>query len=104
MNSVFSVAQRTQNDVTPFTVQKPASVLVWVCISAHGVGNLHIVKASLLLNDASFRATYAAIQTMSKHIVLKEKPQKRYFQHCNTQWCEITFLESQETNPPPSSV
>ncbi len=29
------------------SVQKPASLMVWGCISAYGMGNLHVLKGTM---------------------------------------------------------
>ncbi len=44
------------------SVQKPASLMVWGCISAYGMGSLHVLKGTM--NAESYiRATYAPLQT-----------------------------------------
>ena len=47
-------------------VQKPASVMVWGCISAHDMGDLHICEGSIdaeaYVYVMNFGETYAAVK------------------------------------------
>ncbi len=43
------------------SVQKPASLMVWGCISAYGMGSLQVLEGTM--NAERYRATYAPLQT-----------------------------------------
>ncbi len=43
------------------SVQKPASLMVWGCISAYGMGSLHVLEG--IMNAERFRAKYAPPKT-----------------------------------------
>ncbi len=49
------------------SVQKPASLMVWGCISAYGMGSLHVLEGTMNAERyiKGFRATYAPLQTTS---------------------------------------
>ncbi len=49
------------------SVQKPASLMVWGCISAYGMGSLHVLEGTMNAERyiKVFRATYAPLQTTS---------------------------------------
>ncbi len=45
------------------SVQKPASLTVWGCISAYGMGSLHVLEGTMNAEKyKGFRATYAPLQ------------------------------------------
>ncbi len=48
------------------SVPKPASLMVWGCISAYGMGSLHVLEGTMNAEKIykGFRATYAPLQTM----------------------------------------
>ncbi len=46
------------------SVQKPASLMVWGCISAYGLGSLHVSEGTMKVYKG-FIATYAPLQTTS---------------------------------------
>ncbi len=47
------------------SVQKPASMMVWGCISAYGMSSLHVLEGTMNVKVyKGFRATYAPLQTM----------------------------------------
>ncbi len=49
------------------SVQKPASLMVWGCISAYGMDSLHVLEGNMNAERyiKVFRATYAPLQTTS---------------------------------------
>ncbi len=49
------------------TVQKPASLMVWGCICAYGMGSLHVLEGTMNAERyiKGFRAIYAPLQTTS---------------------------------------
>ncbi len=50
------------------SVQKPASLMVWGCISAYGMGSLHVLEGTMNAERCiykGFRATYAPLQITS---------------------------------------
>ncbi len=52
------------------SVQKPASLMVWGCRSAYGMGSLNVLEGTMKYAECwkvykDFRATYAPLQTMS---------------------------------------
>ncbi len=48
------------------SVQKPASLIVWGCISAYGMGSLHVLEGTMNAERyKGFRATYAPLQMTS---------------------------------------
>ena len=55
--------KRTIHIVTSAKVQKSASVVLWGCVSTHGMGNLHICEGSINAGRYIhfFGATYPAI-------------------------------------------
>ncbi len=45
------------------SVQKPASLMVWGCISVYGMGSLHVLEGTMNAEMyTGFRATYAPLQ------------------------------------------
>ena len=66
------------------TVQKPASVMVWGCISAHGIGDVHICEGTINAEQhIHVLETYAAIQTTSfsgKALIISAR-------QCQTTFC-----------------
>ena len=46
-DSMFQKMKKTIQAVANKKLKKPASVMVWECISAHGMGDLHICEGTI---------------------------------------------------------
>ncbi len=72
------------------SVQKPASLMVWGCISAYGMGSLHVLEGIMNAERyiKGFRATYALLQTTSisgKALYIPAGQCKTtYYSYCNS--------------------
>ncbi len=67
------------------SVEKPASLMVWGCITAYSLGSLHVLEGTMNAERyiKGFRATYAPLQTMS----VSEKALCISAGQCKTTYC-----------------
>ncbi len=83
---------KEEGDLPPYhqrSVQNPAYLMVWGCISAYGMGSLHVLDGTMNSERYRkvFRATHAALQTTSISAGQCKTTHCRYYNSMASMFC-----------------
>ena len=67
-------------------MQKQASVMVWGCISAHGIGDLHICEGTINAE--------AYVGILERHVLSRPRQRQRNSTSISARQCQASFCTS----------